>query len=283
MKAKKIMCLILQKPAGKKIDPKTLETIYDNNPDGFGAMRATTSGKLHIMRTMKGWRTIQELVEAYEGYDAVFHWRWATHGHTTLDMTHPFMLTENIALMHNGVIDIDTEHKDESDTAAFCREVLKPLAESHPESLFDGTLNAAIEMAIGSGSKLLIMDSQGRTQIYNEQAGTWKEGCWLSNTYSLDPAHRDWNYGNSTTFGRQNLVPYKAPTPAIDPPSRAPEESDLEVEPESDVDLPDSEYFSDFPACIGDLRGVEDFDIEQLCYTDPDLVAELLIKAARSA
>jgi predicted glutamine amidotransferase len=274
------MCLIINKPAGVSLDSKTLQTIHHVNPDGFGIMRATSSGRLEIIRTLEGPDSISKLIKRFESFDCALHWRFTTNGKTNLRNCHPFELIPDVAAMHNGVISIDHE-KHESDTAAFCREVLRPMAESNLDALMDGRFNAAVELAMGAGSKILIMSGDGRVNIFNRSAGhdDKESGCWYSNTYSLDRTHRTasrYNYGwtmwdkeDSYVAAKNNKPPATGTRPAQS--GRAPAYGlPVPYSPPAD----DPGFF--YPESIDDLRGLDVNDLANEIALDPDLYAAIL-------
>ena len=56
---------------------------------------------------------------------------------------------------------------------------------------------------IGSYNKILLIDKDFNWSIINEKSGVWKEGCWLSNSYSTESSrnyYTSYNYGNSKKY-----------------------------------------------------------------------------------
>ena len=143
------------------------------------------SGKLFIE---KGLMTFQDFWNAFEkvqGYEAIIHFRMATHGAVELANTHPFKVAE-FALIHNGILDIKAD-EGKTDTETFASYVLEPLIKRFGSKIladpsFDFLLCSAIE-----GSKFVLL-SPSAHYIINEDAGLWEEGIWYSNkSYQYTP------------------------------------------------------------------------------------------------
>lgn len=208
------MCIIVMKPADTTLSKKALQIMWDNNPDGAGFMFAE-NGNLVIK---KGMMTFKAFYSAYKAAGPerkmVIHFRIKTHGAKNAEMTHPFWITQDkLGMAHNGVLSALSKEAtgDESDTALLARRITDAysnplLAIKHPFH------QEMIESYIGY-NKLVFMDGEGDTYIYNEAKGTWFEGCWYSNDgyksnswkkYSATSYTSDYyssynNYGKSTS------------------------------------------------------------------------------------
>lgn len=203
------MCLIITQPAGLTLSHAHIRDIAARNGDGFGIMRAHR-GALHVWRTVGDVADIIELYTQHAaGRACVLHWRMATHGAVSLDNAHPFKLTRDIAVVHNGMLDVGTPTRGLSDTWHMAHHVLAPIARDNPDALFSGEMNAVLAGLIGSGNKLVFQHADGRTAIVNRAAGVEHRGAWYSNTYAWDaPAHlrpsravTRWSgYGSDTWF-----------------------------------------------------------------------------------
>jgi hypothetical protein len=131
------------------------------------------------------------MVEAYTrlaaGRECVIHWRQATHGKTNVENAHPFPVSgSQIAMVHNGMLDVGCPVPDMSDTWHFTEYVLAPIAQANPDLFFDPTWQAVHAGAIGTGNKIVIMHEDGRIAILNRGSGLEHKGCWYSNTYAWD-------------------------------------------------------------------------------------------------
>lgn len=172
------MCIIAIKPAGVKISNTKLFNMWMNNPHGAGFMYAK-DGKLV---TVKGLMTFPDLLTAYQSVQdekVVLHYRWRTHGLISKRLTHPFMVNDNIGMVHNGVIPRMQATRKESDTSVYAR-LLKERAfdpMTHLDDL-ENRISTLIEVAY---SRLVFMNGDGKIRVVNSQMGHWKDDCWYSN------------------------------------------------------------------------------------------------------
>ena len=173
------MCIAILKPQGKQIKKSTLKECFISNPDGSGFM-FNQDNSLHIF---KGYMTFEEFWASYNTQDTaskntLIHFRIKTHVIISKENCHPFIISEEIGFIHNGIIDIDTKPL-ESDTMAFNREVLKKMPNIktliHNQS-FQELLSFRID-----GSKLVFLDNTGNYAIINEDLGLWDNDIWFSN------------------------------------------------------------------------------------------------------
>lgn len=184
------MCLIFIKPKTAKnyLTKDRFENALVNNPHAVGVVYRD-NGKVNIQRFVKPESVKEEiwnLIKDKEEY--AIHFRYATHGILNLTNTHPFIVTNGLCMMHNGVMsEFGNLNKDWSDTKNFVEYFLKPYIEEEGIGIVqDKDFKADLEKIIGAGNKLLFIDKDFNYSIINEKAGTWREGCWLSNTYSVE-------------------------------------------------------------------------------------------------
>ena len=202
------MCLIIHKPAGKLVPAHHLRTAIRNNPHGWG-LYAANDGEFCLLRSAAKAdveQTIQYLNEEFAEEDVLFHLRYNTRGKTSLRNAHPFPILEyktdgvDVRMVHNGTISAYGKG-DESDTRAFVREFVRPLfkrivkgLEDPTEILSDPFLVTVLQKGMGTANSVLVfMDNYGNTLKVNEAAnkGVVWSGVYYSNTYSLDPEHRE--------------------------------------------------------------------------------------------
>jgi predicted glutamine amidotransferase len=209
------MCIIVYKQKDVKIPDKfidTLETCFDNNPDGAGILYEK-DGKLHIE---KGFMTFDSFKRHYEKLNFsdkdifVLHFRIATQGNIDQYTCHPFPISHkvkhlkattfhtNFAMVHNGCISMKDENDDLSDSQLFVRDVLSQL---NPADIYnDGPVKNLISMST-SGSKLLLW----HTEYGIMTTGLWqkdKEIYYSNDTHKTKVItyHSDYNwYGRKTT------------------------------------------------------------------------------------
>lgn len=175
------MCLAIFKPEGTEIPHKNLRNGFENHSDGCGFAWAV-DGKLYVR---KGIFNVDDMITQYEQvkqYPCLIHFRKATHGKIDAANCHPFLFNDGqLALIHNGVLNIKCSIEGLSDTAHFVKLVLEPMVKLHKVPINDGALNYLISTSIGT-DKVAVMDNTGKTFIFNEDKGTWEEGVWYSNT-----------------------------------------------------------------------------------------------------
>ena len=74
---------------------------------------------------------------------------------------------------------------------------LQVLAESFTDAIAHKEFIEDVGKVIGSYNKLLLIDKDFNWSIINESSGVWKEGCWLSNSYSTESSR---NYYDSYNY-----------------------------------------------------------------------------------
>lgn len=175
------MCLIIVKPPDQHITRKELSKGFIENSDGIGFMFVTD--KLIVK---KGFASFRDFYKGFRGCERehpntlfAIHFRLATHGVKTVEMTHPFIVND-VGVMHNGILSEYTKDKESpiSDTALFCQKVITGL----PAGWVANTaiLTLLENYAKAEYSKFVFM-SKEHYCIINESAGEWKDGCWFSN------------------------------------------------------------------------------------------------------
>lgn len=180
------MCLILDQRAGYTLPRHQLQTIITRNGDGFGAMWGDGK-RLHLVRMVGDAAELAAAYGAHAGKRRVLHWRLGTHGRNDASMAHPFPLTDEVAVMHNGMLSCGTPDIGCSDTDHLARYVLQPIAERDPERLFSLAFAEVMAGLIGTGNKLALAHADGRVAIIGRSRGVDYAGCWWSNTYAWAP------------------------------------------------------------------------------------------------
>ena len=192
------MCLIIQKPADIQVPEEVLITAWENNDDGMGIM-TTRKGRVKVHRTMpKSPEDVIKLYNKFKDEEIGIHFRFATHGLVNKKMAHPFKIFHNepdgedLYMMHNGVLrDFGEWKQGASDTWHFINEFLQPWLRKYSlEILKEKEFQTMLGSYIGTGNKLLFLDSSGSFVTINKTMGSTKDGYWISNTYSLTPAYR---------------------------------------------------------------------------------------------
>lgn len=186
------MCVIVHLPKHVALSQKILKNCYENNPDGFGIM-AVIDGKIQIAKSMGDFNAfLAEYKQFPQNVQRAIHFRWATHGDVVEKNCHPFSVTDDIYMMHNGVLDTVNVDETFSDTWNFATHDL-----GRPEIIETWgkdavTRNDFKEMLekITVGSKLLFMDTQNR--IMKTFAKDWhsERGCFFSNKHSMNEKYK---------------------------------------------------------------------------------------------
>lgn len=197
------MCLIFLKPKKAKnyLTYDRFCNALENNPHSIGIVyKDPESNKVKIERFVnpeKGKQQIYDIIKDKEEY--AIHFRYATHGGVNLDNCHPFIVNKDLCLMHNGVMsDFGKVDTSKSDTKNFTESFLRPYIEQEGIGVInDKEFIEDVGKVIGSYNKLLLIDKDFNWSIINESSGVWKEGCWLSNSYSTESSR---NYYDSYNY-----------------------------------------------------------------------------------
>jgi hypothetical protein len=193
------MCLAIYKKAGAVIPSEGIITSSKSNNDGYGVAVAL-GDRLHLVRSMKLDGVLKTL-ERFKEFPAIVHLRMATHGEKTEKNCHPFLVDDNTAFIHNGVLTIPTPQKEYSDTWHFANLIVKPhQRETAGEWLWTSHASLNLHLLAGYSNKFCFLRADGKHLIVNESAGHWSEcgGIWYSNSsYKSTPAY---SYGGSSYY-----------------------------------------------------------------------------------
>lgn len=175
------MCLAIYKPAATRPDWDAYKNGHSQNDDSWG-FAAVVNGSLVTRCGIGNFDEFREAFEPYSDAAAVIHFRWATHGKTDLHNCHPFMVSSDLAVIHNGIISIKCDlHAERSDTWHFNELVLKPMHARDPEFYKRNDVVYSQQLA-HSGSKFIFLRADGDVCIWNEDDGDWeRDGHWYSN------------------------------------------------------------------------------------------------------
>jgi hypothetical protein len=179
------MCIIIANKMKKAITREVFDTCWDNNPDGFG-MCYSENKKLFIFKELieddKAYQMYLDARKTAQG-TVLLHFRIATSGLVDLANCHPFHVSNDLAVCHNGIISINHAIH-ESDTNCFTKRVLRNLPKGF---LKVESIRSLLSMSIGS-SRLAFLDNLGNCTIINSNLGVNKDGNWYSNdTYKPMP------------------------------------------------------------------------------------------------
>lgn len=199
------MCIaVLNK--GPKLDRKTLETMWQSNPQGGGLMYVDKNTKeLVTYKTMFDKKMFWEYdLAKHRAKDGVvvLHFRIATQGFQEHNL-HPFVNNKkNLGFVHNGIISqyCSRGHVD-SDTLRFHQDVVQGLDASF---VYDEDLLGRMEEFVGAYNKLIFMNLIGHTAIVNESSGIWVGDDWFSNDGFKTRKH----YYGHRLFDNQGLLEF---------------------------------------------------------------------------
>lgn len=199
------MCQIL---AGKASDviPTLLNTkglldsLYNRNSDGIGAMYASTKHGLRTPRTVpKNVRQARAFLQSLpqDERNIVVHFRLGTSGYIDRANAHPFtVLDGELAMTHNGVLYIDTA-TDESkcDTRHYIDAIIRPCVTDCRELFKNQAWLALLGSDIGENNRFVFMDKHGEMSFVNRDTGYEVGDIWIANTYSFNAGLLipDWN------------------------------------------------------------------------------------------
>ena len=125
------MCIAINSPKGTEPSKSAMEESFRNNPHG-GGFAYSKNNKVIIK---KGFETFKDFHAEYKranikGLNKLIHFRIKTSGQINYDNCHPFYVTHNLAMIHNGVIP-NFGNNETSDTREFISMVLKPIILKH--------------------------------------------------------------------------------------------------------------------------------------------------------
>lgn len=175
------MCIAINSPKGTTPKKESLEESFISNPHGAG-FAFVNDGKIIIK---KGFMSFDKFFKAYtnanlQSQNKLIHFRIKTSGKINYENCHPFMVTDELAVIHNGVIPNYGNNKI-SDTREFISMVLAPIIkENGLEVLTNQTFIKSMEDLIGS-SKLVFLDNKGKSYFINETLGHYNCDVWYSN------------------------------------------------------------------------------------------------------
>lgn len=263
------MCLLIYKPVTATISVELIKDAYKRNQDGIGLMLAD-SGKIEVYKTLE-LDTAIDMLYGLESYELFVHFRMRTHGNISLDNVHPFQISDDIWLMHNGVIHDVGTCKTRSDTKLFT-ELITPMLVDNPSLLFDIAWQKLIAKFC-HGSRLAFLHSSGRSVIINEQDGINWRGLWLSNTYAWSlwddrpklalkmPEVKTKMFGSAKSSDKYSLAEY---------------EWDLGKDDRWDYIGESIEFGTNYDweddFTLSELRGLSQEELEGILFEDPDMV-----------
>jgi predicted glutamine amidotransferase len=169
---------------GQKISKEAFKMSLYNNPDGFGMayiegteLKVFKSLSLDLNHLYKKYSKIYDSTE----FPILLHFRIGTSGKNDLNNCHPFNISKNLVLIHNGILKGYGSNKANlNDTRHYIREVLSNFKDT------DLINNKALHKLISNDieyNKFCLLHSSGQFTIVNEALGHWDEtDNWFSNS-----------------------------------------------------------------------------------------------------
>jgi hypothetical protein len=149
------------------------------NGDGWGVMWAKDN-KIQIRKGIEKndfWKIVKEC--KYE--DVTYHLRFATHGDVNIENCHPFQVTDNVWMAHNGIINVPEIDTGMSDSYNWSKYVLGPILKQNEKLFGTMPLKEMVQAMIGSYNKIVLLKSNGEKQIINQSQGIIVDEIWYSN------------------------------------------------------------------------------------------------------
>ena len=192
------MCIAITKPADTQPDWEAYRHGFNRNPDGWG-FAVPDNGRVLIRKDLSKFEDFRAEFECFTDRPALIHFRIKTSGEINKRNCHPFRLTDNLAMIHNGMLDIECSlRSDKSDTWHFVKQVLRPMAAADPRFAWNIGCTFLGEQFVGY-NKVAFLDAAGEFAVWNKSAGvTEKDGHWYSNTSYIKP--KPFQYSGLKTY-----------------------------------------------------------------------------------
>ena len=179
------MCIAIFVQRGRRLPIEQVRTAVANNKDGFG-YAFIKGDKVMVYKVDKYTDAVEEQflkdVRRYGDKSSfLVHARIATHGEVCQMNSHPFLMADGGAVIHNGVVPLPIP-VGQSDTGYFVEHILDKLPRGWQN---DDTWVAAVDKMIGPGSKMAFIWPDHTYLIVGEARGDWddraKRDIWYSN------------------------------------------------------------------------------------------------------
>lgn len=201
------MCIAIYQSTGYRLPKEQMVQSWKNNPDGGGFAYFDGNGEIVIEKDMELDGMMYKYERAVDRYASTspfaVHFRIATHGAVNLENCHPFMVSEDTVIIHNGIIPVLFESKEDprSDTRVFAEDYLTKMKDDWMD---DENMMDLVETFIG-GSKLVILSRAGKKDAYiaNERTGNWSddEKIWYSNASYKGISKLLWSSSSQLSLG----------------------------------------------------------------------------------
>lgn len=176
----------------RTLSKKHLKNSWKNNDDGAGLLWVE-KGKLKVYKQLTDFNAFYtKYIEIRSKIKTpiILHFRIGTHGVKNEDNLHPFICSEEVGFVHNGIIS-GWGNAIISDTNEYNNVILSKLPkgfEQNEASLY------LIQESIGH-SKLIFLNTRNEVSIVGEDLGHWVDDTWFSNESYKEINNYVW-YGN---------------------------------------------------------------------------------------
>lgn len=187
------MCIAILKKKDGNITDEQLKNCFEANPDGAGIAYNVNKkliiekGIFHVEDFIKKVRKAEKRCDG----NMLIHCRISTSGNIDKDNCHPFFVNSSLALIHNGILDIDVpKNSPKNDTRLYIERYLQGFTTY--DLIHNQALKDLIGFSIGS-NKFVLLSSNDEFAIINEDLGHWKNNVWFSNnSYESRRILYDW-------------------------------------------------------------------------------------------
>jgi hypothetical protein len=191
------MCLIIKKPAGRRITVDFLENAWKRNSHGWGSFHVA-DGKVVWARGLKFDELVAHNATLPVDTEVFLHVRKATFGHVNEAMAHPYFVRDGLMLMHNGSIHhLAPQDPSLSDTAELARmlhDMLSGLDDAQAAALIRSQGFIRLTAPLIHGSMVVLLDRHGPVRLgrgwHVVQDHEWDgvmPGIEVSNTHAWAP------------------------------------------------------------------------------------------------
>lgn len=172
------MCILVYKPAGVKLPAKNIiQNCYKNNPDGCGMMWVENN-EVKIDKGLYDFETFYSKLLEHEDKNLIFHCRIKTHGEIKAENCHPFKITEEFALAHNGILHVQC-YQGMTDSESFGIDYMGHLTR---EDLFNEKIQKILnEIVVANSSKVAVMTNKDEVILFNPKGFIEENGVFFSN------------------------------------------------------------------------------------------------------
>jgi hypothetical protein len=197
------MCIAILNTPNVTFSKSLIRNCWENNGDGAGLIYTDTKRKaLHTFKELNSLEAYYakyiEVRRKHPKSKVVLHFRISTSGGVNIQNTHPFIVNDALAFVHNGVIsELNGIDKDRSDTNLFNERILKGLPIGFERN---ETIAKIIGKYIGH-SKLVFLNALNEALIVNTNLGVTDPAyaeCWFSNNTYKPSAFYD--YGGTKIY-----------------------------------------------------------------------------------